>query len=247
MLSIATLLLAPTAQAGSDIEFKTNGPVLVYVDGQQATLTSKMRLRVSGLEAGTHEVRVTGVFGKTLYEAEIDVPDNTMTWAEWERGELNVLKTDWLSADNSQASEEVAAVPAEPASSPIVVAPPLAPPVAVPPVATAPPPVAVPPVAAAPPPVAAPPVAAAPPPVAVPPVAAAPPPVAAAPVVASAPTPVAAAVASPRAPGQSLSVQARDGMQIELVLPNGERLMVTVDGTKFRIQDQTGMEMTLGR
>ena len=211
MLSIATLLLAPTAQAGSDIEFKTNGPVLVYVDGQQATLTSKMRLRVSGLEAGTHEVRVTGVFGKTLYEAEIDVPDNTMTWAEWERGELNVLKTDWLSADNSQASEEVAAVPAEPASSPIVVAPPLAPPVAVPPVAAAPPPVA------------------------------------AAPVVASAPTPVAAAVASPRAPGQSLSVQARDGMQIELVLPNGERLMVTVDGTKFRIQDQTGMEMTLGR
>ena len=43
-------------------------------------------VRVGGLEAGSHVVKVTGVFGKTLYEAEIDLPDGTRTKAEMKNG-----------------------------------------------------------------------------------------------------------------------------------------------------------------
>ena len=112
MLPFLTLLtVVPHADASSNIEFRVNGPVLIYVDGQQATMTGKMRQQVVGLEPGTHEVRVTGVFGKTLFEAEIDVPDNTMTWAEWSRGELRVIRTEWLEAVEEAAPVEEA--PAE--------------------------------------------------------------------------------------------------------------------------------------
>lgn len=136
MLPILTLLaLAPQAEASSNIEFRVNGPVLIYIDGQQARLTGKMRQEVVGLQPGTHEVRVTGVFGKTLFEAEIDVPDNTMTWAEWSRGELRVLRTEWLddvatdipseAVPPAAQDEFVAEVPLEPEqSAPVVEVPP---------------------------------------------------------------------------------------------------------------------------
>ena len=89
-------LLLPSAHAASDIEFKTAGPVIITVDGEQAALTSKLKQRAGGLAPGAHVVKVSGVFGKTLYEAEIDLPDGTITQAEWSGRELKVLSTDWL-------------------------------------------------------------------------------------------------------------------------------------------------------
>ncbi len=40
LIPMLLALSASPAQASSDIEFKTTGPVLIYVDGQQAQLTS---------------------------------------------------------------------------------------------------------------------------------------------------------------------------------------------------------------
>lgn len=112
MSAILFALLAPCAHAESVIEFKTTTPVAIFVDGQQATLTSNLKQRVSGLEPGVHELRVSGMFGKTLYEAEIDIPDGTITTAEWDHGEVKVLGTDWL-----EEEPEVIAV-AEPEEEP---------------------------------------------------------------------------------------------------------------------------------
>src|SRR5688572_17987994 len=106
-------LCAPQAHAEAVIEFKTNGPVAILVDGQQATLMSNLRQRAAGLSAGVHQLEVSGMFGKKLYEAEIDLPDNTITYVAWERGEIKVLRTEWLDeaaeAEAEEGETEVAA------------------------------------------------------------------------------------------------------------------------------------------
>jgi hypothetical protein len=103
-------LCAPQAHAEAVIEFKTNGPVAILVDGQQATLMSNLRQRAAGLSAGVHQLEVSGMFGKKLYEAEIDLPDNTITYVAWERGEIKVLRTEWLdeAAEAEEGETEVA-------------------------------------------------------------------------------------------------------------------------------------------
>ena len=207
MLPILALLAAPSAHASSDIEFKTSGPVLIYVDGQQATLNSKMRQRVSGLDAGTHEVRVTGVFGKTLYEADIDVPDNTMTWAEWERGELKVVRTEWLEdleeEEEPEAEEEVVEVDEpEPEPEPVEEVE------AVVDVET-------------------------------------PPEIVEEEIPLAVPVEEATTLPTP-ATGRTLTVQATDGMRVEVVA-NGQHLVVVVDGDSFRIVDPSGLELALGK
>ena len=90
------LALTSGSLASADIEFKSSGPVSIFVDGRQAAQSNPLKHRMSGLEAGVHELRVVGMFGKTLYEAEIDLPDNTITYASWDHGEIKVLSTDWL-------------------------------------------------------------------------------------------------------------------------------------------------------
>ena len=104
------LALTAPASAEADIEFKTSAPVLIYVDGEAATLTGKLKQRVADLEPGTHAIKVTGVFGKTLYEAEIELPDDTITQAEWIGGELRVLSTDWR---DGEPSDEAGDAPAD--------------------------------------------------------------------------------------------------------------------------------------
>ncbi len=212
-------LFLSTARAESAIEFKTTSPVAIVVDGQQAALSSDLRQRVGGLEAGVHELQVNGVFGKTLYEAEIDLPDNTLTTAEWVRGELRIVKTEWLEdevADEAPAEEaptEEAVVEVEPPPAPVAEEVPEAPvvvaPIAVPtePVAKAPAPVA-------------------------------------APVVAAPPPKEATAMPSALKP-RTLTVQATDGMQIDVVY-QGRTLRVVVDGDSFRIEDPTGAVLALG-
>jgi hypothetical protein len=113
MSPLLLLALGSTARAESIIEFKTSGPVAISVDGQQATMQGNLRQRVTGLAPGVHNLQVAGVFGKKLFEAEIELPDNTVTYAEWVKGEIRVLKTEWLEPEEP---EEVAAeaAPEEP-------------------------------------------------------------------------------------------------------------------------------------
>lgn len=102
---LAIALCASTAHAEAVIEFKTTAPVAILVDGQQATMMSNLRQRSTGLSAGVHQLEVSGMFGKKLYEAEIDLPDNTITFVSWEKGEIKVLRTEWL---EDQEEEEAA-------------------------------------------------------------------------------------------------------------------------------------------
>jgi len=276
MSPLLALALSASARAEAVIEFKTSGPVAILVDGQQATQMSSMRQRATGLEAGVHQLEISGMFGKKLYEAEIDVPDNTITYVSWDKGAIKVLKTEWL--DEEEAEEEVAAeeLPAEEIPTDVLaVAPPEAPipgaaaaaPVAAAPVAPAVPaapaapvvPAAVPPVVAAVPAAvpaapAAVPAPAGPAVAAVPeappellgvPAAGAPPADAVAPVVAvamPAAEPAVQALALPPPKSRTLTVQASDGMHIEVV--NGShKLVVVVEGSTFKIQDANGMSV----
>jgi hypothetical protein len=208
-------LFVTAAHAESALEFRTTTPVAIVVDGQQASITSNMRQRLGGLDAGVHQLQVNGVFGKTLYEAEIDLPDNTLTTAEWVRGELRVVKTEWLDAqDEEAAADEVVGEAPEVVEVEAPVAP----------VAEEVPEV-----------VAAPAVA----PIAVPTEA----PVAPAALV-SAPPQLATAMPAAVRP-RTLSVQATDGMRIDVVY-QGRTLSVVVDGDTFRIEDPTGAVLALG-
>jgi len=101
------LVLAQSSEAASDIEFKSSSPVSIYVDGQQASQPNPLKHKASALDPGVHQLKVVGMFGKTLYEAEIDLPDNTITYAAWERGEIKVLSTDWLPKTEEDATAEV--------------------------------------------------------------------------------------------------------------------------------------------
>jgi hypothetical protein len=190
LIPMLLALSASPAQASSDIEFKTTGPVLIYVDGQQAQLTSKLKQKVEGLEAGDHEIKVTGVFGKTLFEADINLPDNTITQAEWSGGELEVLSTDWLSDDEEVAEAEpeeeeelVAEAPEEEEPEELALA-----------------------------------------------------------------VPVEEAVALPRpqAAGRTLTVQASEGMRVEVV-HEGQVVTVVVKDGAFQIEDPSGLQLALSR
>jgi hypothetical protein len=96
MFPALALALIPSTYAAAEIEFKSSSPVSIYVDGQQTSQPNPLKHKATGLDAGVHQLKVVGMFGKTLYEAEIDLPDNTITYAAWERGEIKVVSTDWL-------------------------------------------------------------------------------------------------------------------------------------------------------
>lgn len=126
MLPILLGLLAPTSHAEAVIEFKTKAPVHISVGGRQATLQQNLRQRVAGLEAGVHALKVQSMFGKTLYEAEIELPDNTLTTAAWERGQITVLSTDWLEEEDEEPEPEPD-VPAPPVAQDVIEVPPAVP------------------------------------------------------------------------------------------------------------------------
>ncbi|MEQ1501026.1 MAG: hypothetical protein ABMB14_02295, partial [Myxococcota bacterium] len=185
--------------------------------------------------AGVHQLEVSGMFGKKLYEAEIDLPDDTVTYVSWERGEIKVLKTEWLedeAAAEAPASDEAIAVE-EPAGEPpvdeLAAAIPVEPPMLPVEAPVEPPPV----------PVEAPPVVAAAPVAPAVPVATPTEPVLAAPGI-----PVDAATALPMPKSKTLTVQAADGMRIEVV-HNGHKMVVVVEGDTFKIQDANGMNLAL--
>ncbi len=197
MLIPLLLALVTPVQASSDIEFKTKGPVLIYVDGQQAQLTSKLKQKVEDLEPGDHEIKVTGVFGKTLFEADISLPDHTITQAEWADGDLEVLSTEWL-VESEEESEGLVAEGPEEELVALDEDAPLALPIEE-----------------------------------------------AAPVDASA-APVEEAVALPRpeAAGRTLTVQAKEGMRVEVV-HEGQVVTVVVKDGAFQIEDPSGLQLAL--
>ncbi len=102
-ISLLLALAANPAQAESEILFRTSRPVMIYVDGRQAPLTSNLRMRAADLEPGSHEVTVKGMFGKTLYEGEIELEDWTVAHAEWSRGELEIRKTEKIDRKGARA------------------------------------------------------------------------------------------------------------------------------------------------
>jgi hypothetical protein len=183
--------------------------VLIYVDGQQAQLTSKLKQKVEDLEPGDHEIKVTGVFGKTLFEADISLPDNTITQAEWSGGELEVLSTDWLAEAEEEDEDLVAEAPEaepveeDPVADEVVLADdaPLALPMD-PALAEAPPAVEEPPVEEA------------------------------------------IALPHPEAPGRTLTVQAKEGMRVEVV-HEGQVVTVVVKDGAFQIEDPSGLQLAL--
>ena len=50
--------LTPASLASADIEFKSSGPITIFVDGRQAAQSNPLKHRMSGLESGVHELRV---------------------------------------------------------------------------------------------------------------------------------------------------------------------------------------------
>ncbi len=202
MLIPMLLALVAPAEASSDIEFKTNGPVLIYVDGQQAQLTNKLKQKVEGLEAGDHEIKVTGVFGKTLYEADVSLPDGTITQAEWSGRELAILSTDWLAEaedDEEEEDELVAEAPEEePVEEPVEEE-------EVEEIAEVELPLAVP---------------------------------------VEEDTEQAIALPRPEAPGRTLTVQASEGMRVEVV-HEGQVVTVVVKDGVFQIEDPSGLQLAL--
>jgi len=237
MLPVLGLLLAaPTAEASSNISFKVSGPVAIFVDGKKATLTGKLEQTVTGLEPGTHRIRVAGVFGKTLFEADMEVPDNTMTWAEWDAGTLRVLRTEWLEERPVQAApdRDMAVAEPEPEPEPEPAPPPAPEPEPEPEVAAAPPAPAAP----------TPPTPAATPPVVVAPVGSG---VVvdgdAAGVISATPT-VEEGPATLGAEPKWLTVEATEGTMVE-IKANGRSVYVLVEGEVFRVSDASGLELAL--
>lgn len=112
-LMLAALASAP-AHADSEILFKAGGPVLLFVDGEQADITSNLKMRASALEPGPHDVRVQGVFGKTLFEGVVDLDDWTRAHAEWQRGKFVVVRTETIDHVEEVAEVEEPEEPEEP-------------------------------------------------------------------------------------------------------------------------------------
>lgn len=234
MFALALALMRPS-EAGAEIEFKSSSPVSIYVDGRQTTQPNPLRHKATDLDSGIHQLKVVGMFGKTLYEAEIDLPDNTITYAAWERGEIKVLSTDWLPkteevadvADDTGADEEELEVVEVPPPAPVETAETEVPAPAAEPEAVA---------AVDPGPSAAGTTAA---------VAAG---VAAGAALDEEPEaiPEVASPAAAAAPpvGRTLTLTAVDGMKVEIV-HNGQKLVVAVAGDTFQIQDGSGLSFAL--
>lgn len=217
------LALVHRSDAAADIEFKSSSPVSIYVDGRQASQPNPLRHKVNALDPGVHQLKVVGMFGKTLYEAEIDLPDNTITYASWERGEIKVLSTDWLpkgdeetvAAENDTGTdeEELQLVEVPPP-------PPVEPPIPDAVAAIDPAPAAAAATTAA--------VAAE----------------VAAGVAIDEPTPPPPVAPAAAPPSRTLTLTAADGMRIEIV-HGGQTIAVVVDGNTFRIEDGSGLSLAL--
>jgi len=206
MLIPFLLSLASPAWAAAELEVKTYGPVVVYVDGEKAQLTGKLTQRIGGLEPGDHAITITGVFGKTLFEGDITVPDGTITQATWANGRLEVNSTDWLDGPLDPPEEEEPQVADDQSEPPLEVAAadgPTEEVLALPAGGTVEPPPSL-----------------------------------------EAPPQDAVALPRPVAAGRTLTVQASEGMRVEVVHEGASVLVVLKDGV-FHIEDPAGLKLAL--
>lgn len=92
------LAVADVAEAAAELQLKSTRPVLLSVDGRVAKVTGNLRLRAANLDGGVHDVKITGLFGKVLYEGEIELEDGRITHAEWAGADLRIVGTEALAA-----------------------------------------------------------------------------------------------------------------------------------------------------
>lgn len=78
------------AVAAGTLEVEADRPLLFYVDGKLASPTGLRSARVTPVEAGTHRLRLAAVGGRTLAEADVDVPDGVVTRVEWHDGQFTL-------------------------------------------------------------------------------------------------------------------------------------------------------------
>lgn len=92
MFAMALLWLwgADPAHAASEIQLRSSLPVVMVVNGERARRTGMSRMEVDDLEPGVHRVQIKNLFGRVLHDDFIDVPDDTLVEAWWNRGELRV-------------------------------------------------------------------------------------------------------------------------------------------------------------
>ncbi len=107
-------LVMSAAWATGTLELAADRPLLFYVDGRLAAATGLKSARVHHLAAGTHRIRLAAVGGRTVAEAEVDVPDGVVTRVAWEEGVFELRPT----VDEMDAVLSVAE-PSEPAVLPV--------------------------------------------------------------------------------------------------------------------------------
>jgi len=98
MFVFGSLLVAmmgtTVADAMAELQFRATSPVLLYVDGRPAAMMGNLKMRARELAPGPHEIRVTGLFGKVLYQGEIDLPDGMITHTEWSDRQVKVIRAE---------------------------------------------------------------------------------------------------------------------------------------------------------
>ncbi len=83
MLLVALAALLANDAEAAQIEFRTTRPVAFFVDERPATLGRNLKALSHELEAGPHAIRVQSLFGKTLYETEVQIGADGLVEAEW--------------------------------------------------------------------------------------------------------------------------------------------------------------------
>jgi hypothetical protein len=119
------LMVVRAALASGVLEVDADRPLLIYVDGRLASPTGLRSARSAPLEAGTHRLRLAAVGGRTLAEAEVDVPDGQTTRVAWRAGAFALEPLG--SPSEGQVEDPVAL--GEPLDAPLAIpaAPPAAP------------------------------------------------------------------------------------------------------------------------
>ena len=226
------LLFGSSALAGSELQLKSNMPVVLVMDGESVGTIQPLEPLIIDIEPGVHNLQLRGMLGKDLYDRDLIFDDHTRTELVWQRKELRlgaVVKLDPNRVPEGDAEEgdlgfdSAERVAGAPVDDPAAEAPAAEAPVAA---NDAPP--------AAPAPMREAPAAPTPTPVAQAPQA---PPVAAPPVVKDVVAP-----SAPRSSGGSVVIEATPGMDLQ-VTHGSQKLRITVENGELVVEDANGTEI----
>lgn len=113
---LAMLASTPCAEAAAELQVRAAGPVVVLVDGRPTTVMSNLKMRAADLDPGLHEIRVATLFGRVLFEGDVELPDGRITHAEWANRELRIVGSTPLAGEREGIDDDPAV---DPASDPI--------------------------------------------------------------------------------------------------------------------------------